>query len=288
MRVGLNAMGDYPLPQNECDFIASWGPMTVRAGLTTAEGATRVLAACDITQPQPIKCLFLVQNIDPGLVHDLGVLLAPRADVGIELGNELNLQGIAPTDFGAFVMESYTKLRGLGFTGEIWSGGLSDCRQATLDYLITAGIYAWPKDLGCALHRYPENPWTQDPTLGQGPTRSALYDERERWREQADIMALTANRPLAMTEFGYHYEFQTDGWGRFRRHTQLTEEEGAAHLACDLWWFKQMNVQLATMYQWTDGDQSDFNEAINRFGIRKSDGTFRERIIDVLRTWSKP
>jgi hypothetical protein len=260
--------------------------MTVRAGVTRADGAAATLAACDKTQPRPIECLFLVQGIDLGLVYDLGHVLKGRSDIGIELGNELNLVGIAPVDFGAFVLESYRTLRDLGFTGEIWSGGLSDCRQATLDYLVTAGIYDWPTDLGVALHRYPENPWTQDPTLGQGPTRSDVYDKRERWREQADIMAVTGNRALAITEFGYHYEFQTTGWGDYRRHTQLTQEQGAAHLAADLWWFSQMNVQLATMYQWTDGPPDAFNEAINRFGIRKSDGTYRERIIDVLRDWS--
>ena len=286
MRIGLNAMGDNPLPQSECDFIASWGPMTVRAGVTSADGASRTLDACDKAIDRPIACLFLVQDINPGLVHDLGDRLKDRVDVGIELVNEANLIGVSPVDFGAFVLESYEKLRHLGFHGEIWSGGLSDCRQASLDYLITAGIYGWPKDLGVAMHRYPENPWTQDPTLGQGPTRSDLYDKRERWREQADIMAVTANRSLAITEFGYHYEVQTAGWGDYRRHTQLTEEQGAAHLAADLWWFSQMNVELATMYQWTDGAAEDFNEAINRFGIRKSDGTYRTRIIDVLSQWS--
>jgi hypothetical protein len=45
-----------------------------------------------------------------------------------------------------------------------------------------------------------------------------------------------------------------------------------------------MNVQLATMYQWTDGDQ--VLDAGSRFGIRKTDGTFRERLIEVLSTWA--
>jgi hypothetical protein len=285
MRIGLNGMGDAPLPPNECDFIASWGPMTVRAGVTTADGAAWVLDTCDKTTPRPIQCLFLVQGIEPALVQDLGAVLRDRTDVGIELGNELNLAGVAPTDFGAFVLDSYTKLRDLGYRGEIWSGGLSDCRQSMLDYLTTAGVQEWPSDLGCAMHRYPEDPWTQDPTIGQGPTRSA-WDKRERWREQADLMALLGNRPLAITEFGYHYELQHRGHGERREATQLTEAQGAARLACDLWWFSQMNVQLATMYQWTDGDPADFNQAIARFGIRKSDGTFRELVIEVLSAWA--
>jgi hypothetical protein len=277
MRIGLNGGGTTSV---DADLVSTWGPMTTRAGVNDVAAATEILRVCDQALPRPVKVLFLVQSVDPGLVHDLGVLLAGRADVGVELGNELNLHGVEPSDFGAFVMESYVKLRdGLNYIGEIWGGAPSDCRRNNgLDYLETAGVLSWPSDLGCALHRYPADPWTQDPTPGQ--------EIEPRWREQAHVIALLANRPIAVTEFGFHYEVQTKGWGEFRRHTQLSEDRGAAYLAADLTWFSQMNVQLATMYQWTDGAPENFNQAIDRFGIRRSDGTFRERIIDVLTDWA--
>jgi hypothetical protein len=276
MRIGLNGGST----QVDLDVISSWGPMTTRAGVETVERAAEILDVCDHATPRRVEALFLVQSVDPGLVHDLGVLLAGRTDCGIELGNELNLWGVSPADFGTFVMDSYTKLReGLNFIGEIWSGGVSDCRRNNgLDYLEAAGVLDWPSDLGCALHRYPADPWTQDPTPGQ--------EVEPRWREQAHIVALLANRPIAITEFGFHYELQTKGWGELRRTTQLSEARGAAYLAADLTWFQQMNVQLATMYQWTDGLPSAVGDAGSRFGVRKYDGTFRERIIEVLTDWS--
>jgi hypothetical protein len=275
MRIGLNGGGTTSV---DADVVSSWGPMTTRAGVNNVDEAADILHLCDAAIPRPVRALFLVQSVDPGLVHDLGVLLAGRTDVGIELGNELNLWDVSPVDFGAFVMESYTKLRdGLGYIGEIWSGGVSDCRLNNgLAYLDTAGVVDWPSDLGCALHRYPADPWTQDPTPGQ--------ELAPRWLEQAQIVTLLANRPIALTEFGYHFELQFKGHGQYRRSTILTEAQGAAYLAADLTWFEQMNVQLATMYQWTDGDQ--VLDAGSRFGIRKTDGTFRERLIEVLSTWA--
>jgi hypothetical protein len=40
------------------------------------------------------------------------------------------------------------------------------------------------------------------------------------------------------------------------------------------------------MYQWTDGLPSAVGDAGSRFGVRKYDGTFRERLIEVLSTWA--
>jgi len=131
-----------------------------------------------------IHVLLLVESADAALVASLADSLQKPQGLppvwGIELGNELDLAGLTPEQFGAFVGGSRDALRRAGFTGNIVTGGIYTVdRHEPQDFV----AYLAPASTACSdcmigLHWY--------------------GDTSDRWL--ARVQAL--ERPVAITEFG--------------------------------------------------------------------------------------
>jgi hypothetical protein len=182
MLVGINDGFHSPLPpQLVAHYCASNRDVVLRSPVLSAEQATALrqsVASC----PR-IKVLLLIEDANVALAAALAPDLQ-RPDLppvwGVELGNERDLAGMTPQQFGAFVGASHDALRAAGFTGNIVTGGIYTVdRHEPQDFAayLAPAIAACP-DCIVGLHWY--------------------GDTSDNWL--ARVQAL--GRPVAITEFG--------------------------------------------------------------------------------------
>lgn len=243
----LGVVGSYhgPLGTADLQHLASYGAFTIRAAVSSKEQAQQIV---DALKPyHTLTVLWLVEGANDQLVKDLIPILLTGPTVGIELGNELDLAGLTPTQFGQWITRSYTVLRAAGFTREIISGGTFSVQPATLRWIQQSGIDTWPADITLGVHRY------GDPDTGQQGYSSRVA-------ETVALQQLVKNREIAVTEFGYPTRTGAD------------EEWEAQAVAKDLAAFKQLGADSAYLYQITDGTGTG---NLDHFGLHTVDGRWK-------------
>jgi hypothetical protein len=130
-----------------------------------------------------IKVLLLIEDANVALAAAIAPDLQ-RPDLppvwGVELGNERDLAGLSPQQFGAFTQGAHDALRGGGYSGQIVTGGIYTVDRhepQEFEQYLAPAIAACP-DCTIGLHWY-------------GDTSDAWL---------ARVQAL--GRPVAITEFG--------------------------------------------------------------------------------------
>ena len=209
-----------------------------------AAAVRRSVAAC----PR-IKVLLLVENPDAALVTSLAAYLSQQQDGlppiwGIELGNERDLAGMTPQQFGDFIGASRGTLRMAGYTGQIVTGGIYTVdRHEPQDFAayLAPAIAACP-DCVVGLHWY--------------------GDTSDTWL--ARVQAL--DRPVAITEFG------------MPSCTAAQDEAQRAYLQEKLAAFARVPALAAIIYQRPSApqpcDNSD-NSHLAHFGLQRPDGSWK-------------
>jgi hypothetical protein len=175
----------------------------------------------------------------------------------IEIGNEPDIAhpdyANHPEDFAEAVRECHFAARVADFRGPVISGGIANLNDRGFRYLRRMlACDALPlDDLVIGFHRYPE--------ANRGP-----FAPHDRYTSRADewdtFAGLVGDRPVACTEFGY----QTAD--------VLDDAEVAAAVLWDLDFYEARGVQLAVVYQLTDGPTDTW---IDRYGVRRSDGSWK-------------
>lgn len=179
---GINDGFHAPLPRELTAHYCEWGTdIVLRSPVLSPEQATALRQS--VSSCPRIHVLLLIEGADRALAAALANDLQ-RPDLppvwGVELGNERDLAGMTPQQFGAFVGAAHDALRAAGFTGHIVTGGIySVDRHEPQDFAayLAPAIAACP-DCVVGLHWYGD---TSEPWL-------------------ARVQAL--NRPVAITEFG--------------------------------------------------------------------------------------
>jgi hypothetical protein len=248
MLAGINDGFHSPLPPDVVvHYCEAMRDLVVRAPVLSAEQAAafrRSVASC----PR-IHVLLLVEDADRALVASLAAYLRePHDDLpavwGIELGNERDLAGMTPDQFGAFVGSARDTLRNAGFMGKIVTGGIYTVDrhepQGFLQYLAPA-LTACP-DCVIGLHWY-------------GDTSDAWL---------ARVQAL--DRPVAITEFG------------MPSCTPQQDEAQRVYLEEKLAAFARIPALAAIVYQRPSGPEPCNNSDASHlahFGLQRPDGSWK-------------
>ena len=154
---------------------------------------------------------------------------------------------------------------GDAFIGQLWLGAVHTLNPECLAYLDTIAINV-EGNYGVSYHRYTngKDMWNPQPGMAS------------REEEMRQLQALAGGRPLARTECGRHTAPDSRSYGVFnlRKETwQLTDDEVATDNAAEIAFDAQWGVQFTTIYQLNDGP--DPNEALDCYGIRRVDGTWK-------------
>jgi hypothetical protein len=122
--LGMNDGGHTGVPGPIVDrYCATNREFVIRAAVLSVDEAAVVL---DSLKPcARLHALLLVEKKNLALVEALSAFSRTRADIwGFEIGNELDLAGLSPEQFGSFVGASYAALRAAGYAGHIVIGGI--------------------------------------------------------------------------------------------------------------------------------------------------------------------
>lgn len=261
---GINASYKGPLPHEDLVKISSLAgdkdQICIRAAVDTIEQALAIKEAC--SHYPLIKLMYLVEKPNHDLVTQLATHVLEDHDA-IELLNEPNLSGISVFDCESFTLDSYGTLKANGFKGDILAGCIWNLKPESLDYLFESGVLVWPEDIIISYHRYPVRQDATDLTQN-GNTRLEEFNTFKR---------LIVNRKTACTEFGFHFETIRPYWfWPFITRPAIDEATAANETKHEFNYHKLFNDEYAIFYQYTDGPD---NKGINRFGIKKTDGTYR-------------
>jgi len=248
MLVGINDAFHAPLPPELLAHYCEAGrDMVLRAPVLSAEQATLLrqsVASC----PQ-VHVLLLVEEADRNLVAALATHLQEHRDDlppiwGIELGNERDLAGMTPQQFGDFIGAGRQALRDAGYTGTIVTGGIYTVdRHEPQDFAayLAPAIAACP-DCVVGLHWY--------------------GDTSERWL--ARVQAL--ERPVAITEFG----MPSCTTGQDDQQRAYLEEKLAA--------YAKVPALAAIVYQRPSAPEPCNNSDsshLAHFGLQRPDGSWK-------------
>ena len=247
MLVGINDAFHSPLPPEIAAHYCETGrDIVLRAPVLSADQATALrqsVASC----PR-IHVLLLVESADAALVASLADSLQKPQGLppvwGIELGNELDLAGLTPEQFGAFVGAAHDALRAAGFTGNIVTGGIYTVdRHEPQDFAtyLAPAIAACP-DCVVGLHWY--------------------GDTSDNWL--ARVQAL--NRPVAVTEFG------------MPSCTPAQDDAQLGYLQEKLAAYARVPVLVAIVYQRASAPEpcnNSDNSHLAHFGLQRPDGSWK-------------
>lgn len=190
--------------------------------------------------------------------------------VDIEVWNEPDLGTNGQLSVGAYralVADVIDASVGMGL-GRIWFGAVSNLNQRGLNYLrdVFQGVASGVDGVGCSFHRYPNGGYNESPMK----PHDGCIDRNE---EVQMVRRYVGDRPLAVTEMGYHTaprraEFRDGFWPWLTRASRRwTDAEVLTNLRVDKGFWEQQGVDLMTVYQINDGP--DRNNKEHCYGIRR-------------------
>lgn len=272
MYKGINACYKGALPPADLNFIASLASpnekIVIRAAVEDTTQAIQIQQAC---LGLPIKIMFLVEYPNHNLVVELAEHVLREVDC-IELLNEPNLNLVHPYDCNEFVLDAHNILKANNFAGDILAGAVCDLRPRSIDYLRDAGVRNWPEDIIISYHRYPQ--------IQTNVKASQVGLDRA--EEFNNFLKVIGNHNYACTEHGFHYETIRPYWfWPFITRPAIDEASAAWEYNNDMYILFNQGNKYAMLYQYTDGPT---DTGINRFGIKKMDGTYRP-IVKSIKNW---
>jgi hypothetical protein len=246
MLLGINDAFHSPLPAELTAHYCDWNrDIVLRSPVLSAEQATALRQS--VSSCPRIHVLLLIEGSDSALAAALAPDLQ-RPDLppvwGVELGNERDLAGLTPQQFGAFVGAAHDVLRAAGFAGNIVTGGIYTVdRHEPQDFAryLAPAIAACP-DCIVGLHWY--------------------GDTSDRWI--ARVQAL--NRPVAVTEFG------------MPSCTAAQDDAQLAYLQEKLAAYARVPALAAVVYQRPSGPElcnNSDNSHLAHFGLQRPDGSWK-------------
>lgn len=140
---------------------------------------------------------------------------------------------------------------------QLFLGVVSNLNERGFSFLEAMDWPTIPLYVGCAFHRYPDGDDPQ-PAVPSRERRFRGPDHRD--REVAELRRIVGNRPLALTEVGYHTA------------RSLTEQQQAANMAWERAFWQRHGID-AVAYQINSGP--DPREVQHQYGFRRVDGTWR-------------
>jgi hypothetical protein len=285
MFVGLNAGFGRPLGADRA-FIEATGFTLVRQEFRVGFSDRAIGSLVSEFVGRPLTLLALIGGgtnrapaggrIEPHQFAALAArVVAAASDVGlksfaIEIGNEPDIghhdYATRPQDFAAAVGQAHASIRQAGHLGPVISGGVSNLSRERLDYLARMVAHGLPPDVWIGFHRYPHGMSPQEPHPG-------FKDRDDEWRR---LIEIAGTRRVACTEFGHHTARRRHarlGW--LRPHRRVPEARVAEHIVYDYQYFLERATTIAAVYQINDGPS---DRAIDRYGIRRTDGTSKPAV----------
>lgn len=231
--VGIN-MGPERFTPFYLQFLAAYKkPLTIRTGVQSAEQAAQILEAA--RQYPDLSVLLLVEKPDLALVSALLSVKDAPALIGIELGNELDLQGLTAFQFSDFTNNSVALLTLGGYHGYLISGGIYTVDADTLAYAAPM-LASLPCDAVFGVHLYGD---ASDPIL-------------------APLQAAAGCHQIAVTEYGMPSRTPQEDQGQA---AYLTEQTAA---------FTRLGARFAIIYQLISGPSTS---NLDNFGLLRVDNT---------------
>lgn len=264
MRILLNAGFGEPLGAEAIGLISALGYDGVRQDVPTpwaAPGLVREFA------PGPLHLLPIF--VVGGLARQPGAEIVETArataqavrvwqiqGAAIEIGNEMDAAGWDAREFGALVAAAREAVMGEHADVRVVSGGVTNLSKTALDWLGRAAPDI-PADVVIGYHSYRD-----DPARPKEGFRSRV-EEFDRLRE------IAMGREVWCTECGYHTARRKACIGTRRG---LSDEQVAEYVRSEISLHRTAGAGAFVLYQLNDGPS---NEAIDRYGIRRRDGTLK-------------
>lgn len=180
----------------------------------------------------------------------------------VELLNEPDLNGPPARDYYVLVHEFAEACdeRGLHLS----AGGVSNLNERGIRYLRDAKADRWPASAAAVPHWYPHGDSQQTPHPGFA-SREAEVDALRK--------AIGAGRQWGIWEFGFHTANRATRIERlFGRKRQWSDTAVLSFVLQEWKFWQEHGAAGACLYQLNDGPT---NTAIDRYGIRRQDGTWK-------------
>lgn len=245
-----------PIGTDLCARIKVLGFGGIRADLqrTPAARAKQVIAEATAAG------LAVLAIVDDGLqIYQLG---ACEGVLAFELRNEPDLE-LKGAEAYYMALAEHAAVAAAAVNRPLYVGGVSNIDAKPLRYLrrVLEAVAPWP-EVRVSVHRYPHTLRASDARPGYR-SREAEVDAF-RW--------LIGTRQWAVTEFGYHTAPWSDGWWLWKRTYQRNDLEVRDAVMWEWAFWQRMGADLAVLYQLNDGPTG---VALDRYGIRRTDGTWK-------------
>lgn len=231
------------LGQDTLTSIRAQGFSVVRIDLQEADDSKTALLAQEVIDAG-LQPLCIVRRAEQMIVLPEGSL--------VECGNEPDIAKFGWTR-DSYLREARRCVAIATQTGQrLYVGAVSNLNKRGFAFLESLPWREWPDSICASVHRYPEG---KSPRTPHGGCRS----REEEIAKLRDIVG--RNRPLAVTEIGYH-----DGPGGW------SENEVAAHMAWERQLFDAHGFEIVVAFQINDGPNLDTE---SHFGFRRMDGSWK-------------
>jgi hypothetical protein len=175
----------------------------------------------------------------------------------VEFLNEPDLNGPDPESYRLRLMELVPAAEKAGV--RLWAGSVSNLNARGLGYLAATRPDTWPASVHVTVHRY------QTGANHLSPHACC----RSRGGEVINLRRIIGARPFGVSEFGYHTARRWR-WGIIP--VRFSDAQVADMVAWEWKFWEGHAARFAVLYQLNDGPTT---AAIDRFGIRRTDGTWK-------------
>jgi hypothetical protein len=269
----INAGFGDPLPAEELDFIRSIGASGVRQDVPNAKAAPALVA--NILGADFVG-LFVIPVAVESACQEIAHAVSVRAtEMGmdyrciLEVGNEEDLEGSKdrpkrwardPKGWAALVADVALIARSHSPSLRVVSGGVSSVSRRALQWLELSRVRDLP--VGIGYHQYRSTP--PDKPLEGYVSRS---------EEFTVLRAAAGDRPLWMTECGWHTAQRESGCWPFLKRWHYIDSQVAEFLRAEIRLNEQHGAEAFVLYQISDGPDPKNDQ--DHFGIRRVDGTLK-------------
>jgi hypothetical protein len=193
------------------------------------------------------------------IINDAALLAAIPDGQIVEFGNEPDLGAqFGWPDAAEYIRQAREAATLDAGRHRLFIGVISNLNTRGFRFLESMEWASIPAHVGCAFHRYPDGDSPQPAT----PSRERRFrgpDHRD--REVAELRRIVGDRPLILSEVGYH---TANG---------LSEDQQAAHMVWERAFWARHGIEIAVAYQINSGP--DPREVQHQYGFRRIDGSWR-------------
>ncbi len=136
----------------------------------------------------------------------------------------------------------------------LYIGAVSNLNDRGFSFLRDLPWPAYPREVCCSVHRYPDGHSPLNPQRGS----------RSRDEEIQKVREIVGDRPIALTEMGYHNA--PGGW---------TEQESAENEAWERRFGDRHGFDFVVKFQLNDGPDPSNTSTEAHYGARRADGTWK-------------